>query len=449
MQKIRYQLKKQNLGLKHIESFSLTKTVCTGCSLLCDDVNVAVNMKGEIQKVFGSCIVGTEKVKSIRREGRILKASILTNSGLREVMLDEAIEEAVKILKNSKKPLIYGWSNTTCEAVRLGLEVAKKLRGVFDSTASLCHGYSIVKAKKLGFWGVSLEEILDYADHVIFWGTNPAETFHRHTSRYSIFPRGLKVPKGVESRIISVVDIRKTKTVKIAHNKLLIRPGEDLKLLKAIEASIIRNEKITEEVAGVPIMRLLNFINDLKRSRYSVIFYGLGFIGGGYAEKNLNSLYEFAKKLNNVGVKCSIIPMAGHYNMVGCVETTLKITGFPYAVDFSTNPLTHNPNKTSVIPLLLNRKVDSALIVGADPLTHLPAKVAENLLKIPLIVLDFVESLTMKKAKVRIPVAVTGVEVGGTVYRLDGKEVKLSPFLKPPEDVGSDEEVLSAILSRL
>ncbi len=405
--------------------------------------------KGEIQKTFGSCVVGAEKVKFIKAKERLLKASVLTNGELKEAEFDEAIEEAVKILKNSRKPLVYGWSNASCEAISLGLEIAKRLRGIFDSTASLCHGYSITTAKKLGFWGTNLEEVLDYADHVIFWGVNPAETFHRHTSRYSVFPRGVEAPKGVESRTISVIDVRETKTMRIAHNKLLIRPGGDLELFKAIEASIIRGEKITGDVAGVPVMRLLSFINDLKKSRHSTIFYGLGVIGGGAAEKNISVLYELVKQLNNVGIKCSVIPMAGHYNMVGCVETTLKTTGFPYAVDFSTNPPTHNPNQTSVIPVLLNERVDSALIVGADPLAHLPAKAAESLLKIPLIVLDFVESLTVRKAKLRIPVAITGVEAGGTVYRLDGKEVKLSPILKPPEGIKSDEEVLSAILSRL
>ncbi|RLI02382.1 formylmethanofuran dehydrogenase subunit B, partial [Candidatus Bathyarchaeota archaeon] len=136
-------------------------------------------------------------------------------------------------------------------------------------------------------------------------------------------------------------------------------------------------------------------------------------------------------------------------NMVGAVETTLKATGFPYAVDFSTNPPNHNPQKTSIIPVLIDEKVDSALIVGSDPLAHLPVETAKKLLKIPFIVLDFVESLTMSKATVRIPVTVTGVETGGTAYRMDGKEVKLSPILKPPEGLKSDEQVLSVLLSKL
>ncbi len=423
--------------------------VCTGCSILCEDVAVDLDEHGKIKKILGACVLGAEKIKFTSMNERILKPKILKNGKNEEVTFEEAIEETIKILMNSKKPLIYGWSNVSCEAINLGLKIAEKLKGIFDSTASLCQGFSIFTAKKLGMFGATLEEVLDHGDHIIYWGTNPAETFHRHMSKYTVFPRGEKVPKGVENRIISVVDVRETKTVKIAHNKLVIKPGEDLKLVEAIEAWIKGEKMVEKSYAGIPAPRFFSFLRDLKNSRYAVIFYGLGVVSGGKAETNLKALYRLVELLNKVGIKCSAIPMAGHCNMVGAVETTLKATGFPYAIDFSTKPPNHNPQKTSIIPVLMDEKVDSALIVGSDPLAHLPVETAKKLLKIPFIVLDFVESLTMSKATVRIPVTVTGVETGGTAYRMDGKEVKLSPIIKPPEGLKSDEQVLSVLLSKL
>lgn len=65
-------------------------------------------------------------------------------------------------------------------------------------------------------------------------------------------------------------ETRETKTVKIAHNKLVIKPGENLKLVEAIEAWI-KGEKIVEKsYAGIPAPRFFSFLRNLKNSRYAV-----------------------------------------------------------------------------------------------------------------------------------------------------------------------------------
>jgi formylmethanofuran dehydrogenase subunit B len=55
----------------------------------------------------------------------------------REATLDEAIEAAAEHLHAADMPLVYGMSNTTCEAQKLCAEMADMLGGLLDSHTSL------------------------------------------------------------------------------------------------------------------------------------------------------------------------------------------------------------------------------------------------------------------------------------------------------------------------
>ncbi|RLI14130.1 MAG: hypothetical protein DRO43_04830 [Candidatus Hecatellales archaeon] len=63
--------------------------------------------------------------------------------------------------------------------------------------------------------------------------------------------------------------------------------------------------------------------------------------------------------------------------------------------------------------------------------------------------LDYVESLTSTHAAFKVPVAVSGFESGGKVYRLDGVQVELKPVVAPPEGVLSDEDFLRKVYEKL
>ena len=170
---------------------------CTGCSLLCDDIKVVVE-NGRIVKNFGCCTVGTEKINLLSSPERLTNPKV---QGLNQSLpVEEMAEKVAEMLKASRCPLLYGWCNSTCEAIGLGLKMAEKLGGVFDSPLSLYHGYAIMHAKKLGAYKVTLDDVREEADHIIFWGANPAETFHRHMSKFSVFPRGERVERGYYKR---------------------------------------------------------------------------------------------------------------------------------------------------------------------------------------------------------------------------------------------------------
>ena len=67
--------------------------------------------------------------------------------------------------------------------------------------------------------------------------------------------------------------------------------------------------------------------------------------------------------------------------------------------------------------------------------------------QLPVIVIDPHESFTSKLADVYIPCAVTGVEVEGTAYRMDGVPIRLKKVVD--SECPSDTEIVARILQRV
>lgn len=427
---------------------NLVKLTCTGCSLLCEDVNVVFDGKGNVKNVFGMCKVGFERFKHTSLNSRLTSSAIREEDKSVNISVDEAVEKVAEMLKASKKPLLYGWGYCSCETVKLGIDIARKLNGVFDSQASKGYWYAYMQAKNYESVDNVLEKTLDYANHVVFLGFNPAETHPRHASRYSIFPRGAGVEKGVEGRSITVVDSETTKTSRIAHNRFILEAEDQLKLIKAVGGRL-KGEKPIINVPNVSEVKLLELVKDFKSSNYVSIFYDSSFFEGGDYRLKVDTIYQLVEKIRDVNVKCTALPMPKPYNMVGAVKTTLTETGYPCAVDFSGDGEKFNVEKNSVLNMVVNGEVDLALIVGSNIFTELSRLARKSFMKIPLIVLDFVESLTVKNSGIYIASAITGFEAGGTVYRVDEKRIQLAPPFKPPENILSDEDFLSRLYKKI
>jgi formylmethanofuran dehydrogenase subunit B len=106
-----------------------------------------------------------------------------------------------------------------------------------------------------------------------------------------------------------------------------------------------------------------------------------------------------------------------------------------------------NAGELSAAGLLERGDVDAALVVAADPLGHLPAAAADRLRELPLVVVDARATATAGAARVAFATAADGVEVAGTVHRMDGVPVPLRAPLGA--DRPGVEDVLTAIAGRL
>jgi len=106
--------------------------VCTFCGCVCDDIELHANEE-RIVETKRACILGESWFKNHTAE-RLYPDALIDG---KEASIDDAAEVAAEILHQAHMPLVYGLSNTTCEAQRQAVWLAELVGGVIDSHTSL------------------------------------------------------------------------------------------------------------------------------------------------------------------------------------------------------------------------------------------------------------------------------------------------------------------------
>jgi len=410
------------------------EAVCTFCGNVCDDVEFDV----EKQKGKKFCPLGLSKFQKKER----IKSPMIDG---KEVSYEEAIEKAAEILVNAKRPLLYGWASTVNEAIRLGVILTEIVGGVYDQCASVCHAPGTLATIEEGLPGGTLGSVKNRADMVIFWGSNPMEAHPRHPTRYSVHAKGYLI-KDRKDRKVVVVDVRRTRTAKLADKFIQVKPGYDFAVISALRA-IIKGEDIeVDEVGGVPKEQLIELAEDMKNAKYGVIFYGLGVTQSRGRDRTVENAIKLIQLLNRT-TRWIIWPMRGHYNVVGAGEVPAWEVGYQYAIDFSRGYPRFSPAEFSAVEMLLRRDCDAMMVVASDPAAHFPRKAVEHMKNIPVIQIDPFPNLTTLLSNVVIPSAVAGIEAEGTAYRMDVIPLRVKKLVD--SEFWSDEKILEELLKKV
>jgi formylmethanofuran dehydrogenase subunit B len=115
-----------------VELTVVKNAVCTFCGCVCDDIELHADAE-RIVETKRACILGEAWFKNHTAE-RLYPAALVDG---KEAGVDEAVEVAAGLLHEANMPLIYGLSNTTCEAQRRAVWLAELVGGVIDSHTSL------------------------------------------------------------------------------------------------------------------------------------------------------------------------------------------------------------------------------------------------------------------------------------------------------------------------
>lgn len=465
---------------------------CPVCGCLCDDIELTIE-KGGIVKVGNGCALCESKFLGYNGEHRLLKPLVRKNGEFVNVSVKEAIGRAAEILAESNYPILYGWSSTSCEAMRVGVELAEEVGGVVDNTSTVCHGPSLLSIQDVGIPSCTLGQIRHRADLVIYWGCNPFSAHPRHIERYTTFAEGRfeksewlgyvsklkastakkKVESAVrrellrekpsilshvskeppptisrEGRKLIVVDVRRTKTAEIADYFIQVEPNKDYELLQAFRALIRDQELEVDEVAGVPVEHLEEVADIMIGCDFGALFFGMGLTMSKGKLRNVDAALSLIRDLN-MRTKFVIMPMRGHFNVAGTNTVITWQTGYPYAVDFSLGYPRYNPGETSVVDILLRKDSDAALVVASDPVSAFPRQAVEHLVKNPLIAITPHMDATAQMADIVIPPAFVGIEADGTAYRMDHVPIPLKKVVEHPRGVLPDEEILRRILDEV
>ena len=410
-------------------------TICTGCGLLCDDITLEIK-DSEILNVHNACIRGSALFLN-RNNNRIMTPTIDGE----ECEYGECLDRAADLLMEMDNPVIFGMDSSTIEAQETGIELGRVLGGYLDDTSTFCHGSSLEMLYGNNMPSCTLDDVRNFADVVVFWGTDPMNTYPRHLSRFSYYPRGEKRQKGWETdRKTIAIDVLDTDTSSLCDYFMPISPGGDLNVIKDLTSVF---EGVMRTSNEVDLKLLMRVSNELKKAEYGVIFIGLGLLNS--LKYDLSPLSNFMELLNSHS-EFYCIPMSCNFGMRSMTKLIYDITGHVNRIRFINEEAVHDPEYA--FPRLLEKKaIDGAVLVGSNPLGGLPLSLSRELLKIPCIALDPRATETTRISTISLPVALSGVECGGKTLRMDGVSVELNKIVDSP--YLTDHDVLNGLLERV
>jgi len=417
---------------------------CTFCGCVCDDIDLKVDVAANrITEAKRACVLGKAWFFNHHIEDR----PEATIEG-RPVSYDEALDRAAEVLANAHYPVTYGLSDTTSEAQRVAVAITDWIGGTVDTTTSVCHGPSGMAFQGVGEVTCSLGEIRNRADFLIFWGGNPAESHPRHFTKYSLMPKGEFVPRGRKDRTAVLVDVRRTKSAKAVDQFLQIRPRSDFELAWSLRllAKGIDPDPSVEQKTGISVDVLRDLMDRMKQAKFGAILFGMGVTMTRGKHMNSEAVLALARDMNR-HTRFVAKPMRGHGNVTGADNVVSWSTGYPFGVNLGRGYPRFNPGEFTTSDLLARGEADAALIIASDPMSNFSQPARDHLARIPSVVLDPKLSETARVATVAFTTATYGINVPGTVYRMDDVPLPLRPAFESP--YRSDYEILKGIEQRI
>lgn len=422
---------------------TIQDATCTFCGCVCDDIELHVQGHS-IVKANRACALGTSWFLQHGVEDR--PACLIHGQ---PASVEQGIEASSQILSQARYPLVYGLSDTTCESQRVAVAISDWIGGLVDTTTSVCHGPSGMAFQGVGEVTASLGEVRHRGDLIIFWGANPAESHPRHFTRYSLMPKGMFLPRGRKDRTCVMVDVRKTKSARAADLFLQIKPRSDFEAiwaLRALAQGIELDPRDVQQQTGIELAVWQDLMERMKAARFGVIFFGMGLTMTRGKHANTEAILALTRDMNRY-TRFVCKPNRGHGNVTGADNVVTWRTGYPFGVSLTRGYPRFNPGEYTATDVLARREADAALIVASDPMANFSQPARDHLRSIPYVALDPKETPTTRHAAVAFAVATYGINVPGTVYRMDDVPIPLRPAFDSP--FPSDYDVLCGIERRV
>ena len=404
---------------------------CLGCGCTCDDITLVIR-QDRIAETHNACPRGAAWFGDGRLPAR---ARVQGTDGT----LEQAVAAMAERLVAASRPLIYVAADLSVEAQRHAIALADLLHARLDNLSSDTARAGILAAQARGRAGVTLGEILNRADLLIYWGVDPAERYTRFNARYAVEPRGLHTPDGRGSRTIVAVDLLHESGGSMGPPEADLRVGiplaEELAALTALRTA----QGSMPATAGSPLMAPL--LERIGAARYAVLIVD-GEPGtlpprAGRAE----ALIALSQAMNRER-RAALLTLRGGGNRGGAEAAFTWQTGFPLAVSFTHGAPRYAPMETAAT-LLAERRVDLLLIAGS--MQSLPDEVTAALGATPHLIVGPRASESESGAVAAIDTGTAGIHEGGTAFRLD--DVPL-PLAAPLQGMPQAAQVLRSLVDR-
>jgi len=416
-----------------------TDVACAVCGCVCDDLTL--HFRGnQLERVERACTLAEPWFASLAHA-----APAATTIEGRVARHDEAIARADDILSRSHAPLIYGLSRSSTPGQRAAVELAERIGATIDTTASICHGPSIMAIQEVGESTCTLGEVADRADLVVFWGANPAASHPRHFERYSLEPKSDILPRGRADRRVILINPTVNETNEVVDRFVPVPEGQYYEMICQLRA-LIRDETTVLSLAPViPEAELRSLAREFKTCRYGVVFFGLGLAQSKLGHLVVGALLELVSDLNaHTRFAARRLRIPG--DVAGADSVLCWQTGFPFAVNMGRGYPRYNPGEFSAQDLLERGEVDSCVLIGTESLREFSPAALAYLSSIPTVVLEYPHIESSIVGDVRFTTSVYGIHAPGTAYRMDEIPIPLRQLCSSPYP--TDESVLRELLAR-
>ncbi|HMP78665.1 MAG TPA: hypothetical protein PKD54_04385 [Pirellulaceae bacterium] len=190
-------------GAEIAETSKPLRTVCPGCSLLCDDILAIRHAAGPIE-IHGACSVGQQWYQ--RRSDNLPAQHYLAGH---PVGLEEALQAAARYIHAASMPLICGIQDWPLEAQQQAVTCIRKTGGYIalqDSPGPRPPKFSA--PSDFGQVTATLGIVNRSAEIVLFWYTDPSRTHPRLIERHCQTARRLIAIQDPASPCLSSSDPR-------------------------------------------------------------------------------------------------------------------------------------------------------------------------------------------------------------------------------------------------
>jgi formylmethanofuran dehydrogenase subunit B len=393
------------------------RATCAGCGLVCDDITAIFGEGGRIE-LQRTCPLGDAWFAD-----RVVPDVPLARVDGGPASLEDALDAATALLAAARAPLVYGLGQATCEDQRAAVALAEALGATIDPAGPALDGAAGGAFPARGASTATLGEVRDRSEVVVIWRADPA------TSHPRLFER-LRLPG--PDRALVVVDERRTATAEQATAFLELPASDDVEALWRLRA-LAREEAADDSPLGELAARL-------RGCRHGAI---LHHVREPLAALAIGALVRDLTRVAHLVA----ITLRHEPNAAGAEDVLAWQTGYPSAVSFAAGHPRSNPGELSAAALLGRGDADAALVVGSDPIDHLPAPAADRLRAIPFVSIDARATATAQAARVAFTTSAPGIHRAGVVHRLDGVPVPLRALLD--SDRPGAKEIVEALAARL
>ena len=420
---------------------------CAFCGCNCDDLDFLVK-DGHVVAVRHACRLGASKVME-DMDQRLLVPMVRNEEGvLEEVDWDTALDTAAEYIANSIRPVFYGWSETSTECMKEGVELGEYIGAVLDNQATICHGPSLQAMQNAGYPIQTLGEVQNRADMIVYSGSNAMNSHPRHMARYAVFCRGYFRQRGRFDRTVITMDPKFSDTAKCSDKWIGFEQNGDYGFYNALRA-VLKGKKLqSESVSGIPAEDIYELAAEMEAAEFGVLFFGLGLTHTLGKQRNIDIAIKLVQDLNT-NSKWGLTPMRGHFNVNGFNIFMAFECGFAFGVDYCRGYPRYMMGETNTIDLLVRKEPDCFMVIAADPGAHFPNGANQHLANIPVIQIDIHWGPSTELADVVLPGSFIGVECAGTSYRMDGVPIYMKKAIDKPETCRDDEWIVRELKERV